>query len=206
MAALAGTAALLLALSLCAAPALAARASGTPGPRRPPPPAPDPASGWSFGEDNGREARWSRGISGAALRHRAVVREAAAMTASPDAAGQASHANPAGQAGHAAGRGRARVAQASPPGEELSPVVLSWERDTATWHPEASARIRQAGEVFSLHERHIVRAQARVGDRNASLSIGPEVILRDDNDRAIARDPHSPESAVGIGMRFRIGF
>lgn len=194
MAALAGTAALLLALSLCAAPALAARASGTPGPRRPPPPAPDPASGWSFGEDNGREARWSRGISGAALRHRAVVREAAAMTASPDAASQA------------AGRGRARAAQASPPGEALSPVVLSWERDTATWHPEASARIRQAGEVFSLHERHIVRAQARVGDRNASLSIGPEVILRDDNDRAIAKDPHSPESAVGIGMRFWIGF
>ena len=199
---------LLVALALCAAPAIAARGGpDKPGLRRQPPP--DPASGWAFGVDEEQAVRWRRGISGADLQHKAVAGAAkptaVAAGTRKGAPASISSVHERGHGGRGHGRARARAAEPVPDGD-VSGVVLSWERDTATWHPEASARIRQAGEVFSLHQRHIVRAQARAGDRNASVSIGPEVILRDDNDRSVAKDPHSPESAVGFGMRFHVGF
>ncbi len=189
----------LLALALCVAPAVcAARTPGKAGLRRPsPPPAGASASGWTFGADEAQTARWRQGISGAELQHQAV-----------SGAGRRSGVSGAtARAGKRADDGKkSAMAAAAPSGGDRSGVYLSWERDITTWQPETPTRIRQAGEVFSLHQRHIVRAQARAGDKNASVSVGPEVILKDDNDKAVAKDPHSPDSAVGFGMHFMLGF
>lgn len=186
----------LLALALCAAPVVcAARTPGKAGLRRPsPPPAGASASGWAFGADEAQTARWRQGISGAELQHQAV-------------AGAGRRSDATARAGKRADDGKKSVtAAAAASGGDRSGVYLSWERDITTWQPETPTRIRQAGEVFSLHQRHIVRAQARAGDKNASVSVGPEVILKDDNDKAVAKDPHSPDSAVGFGMHFMLGF
>ena len=189
----------LLAAAIWTAPVFcAARSTDKPALRRPLPAAgktvkPD-APGWAFGSDT-QAARWQRGISGAELRHKAVVVKG--KTAAP--AARAGGEKPAGDSG------RVRSAGAGPD-QPTSGVALSWERDITTWQPEAPTKIRQAGEVFSLHQRHIVRAQARAGDKNASVSVGPEFILKDDRGNAVAKDPHSPDSAVGFGMQFMMGF
>lgn len=149
-------------------------------------------SGWAFGVDT-QAARWRQGISGAELQHKAV-------------AGRGRTSAVASQTGDAGRGDDGRVRSSSGPDRVSSGVALSWERDITTWQPETPTRIRQAGEVFSLHQRHIVRAQARAGDRNASVSVGPEVIIKDDNEKALAKDPHSPDSAIGFGMRFMVGF
>ena len=190
----------LVAAAIWAAPVFcAARPTDRAALRRPLPAAgkmanPD-VSGWTFGAD-AQSSRWRRGISGAELQHKAVVVKGKMAAAS---AAKTSGEKPAGDSG------RVRSASAGPD-QPMSGVALSWERDITTWQPETPTKIRQAGEVFSLHQRHIVRAQARAGDRNASVSVGPEFILKDDRENALARDPHNPDSAVGVGMQFMIGF
>lgn len=179
-----------LAALLCLAPALcAARTSDKAGPRR------VQASGkhgWTFSTDAAQARRWQKGISGAELQHKAVAGAADRNTA---ASSVAATRKSSGGTSSAAGTGSSR-----------SGLAVSWERDIATWQVETPSKLRQAGETFSLRERHIVRAQAQAGSDNAFVSIGPEVILKNDDDRALAKDTNSPESAVGFGMRFMLGF
>lgn len=189
----------LLAAAIWAAPAFcAARSTDKAALRRPLPAAgktvkPD-ASGWTFGAD-AQSARWRQGICGTELQHKAVVRGKTA--AAPALKAKRKKVNGDSGSVRSAGAG---------PDQPISGVALSWERDITTWQPETPTKIRQAGEVFSLHQRHIVRAQARAGDRNASVSVGPEFILKDDRENALAKDPHTPDSTVGFGMQFMLGF
>lgn len=190
----------LLAAVIWAAPAFcAARSTDKTALRRPLPAAgktltPD-ASGWTFGTDV-QSARWRQGISGAELQHKAVVVKGKAAAAS---AAKANRKKAAGNSGSVRSAGDG-------PDQPTSGVALSWERDITTWQPETPTKIRQAGEVFSLHQRHIVRAQARAGDKDASVSVGPEFILKDDRENALAKEPHVPDSTVGFGMQFMMGF
>lgn len=190
----------LLAAAIWAAPVFcAARATDKTVLRRPLPVAgktltPD-VSGWTFGTD-AQSARWRQGISGAELQHKAVVARGKAAAASAEKANRKKDAGDRGSV-RSAGDG---------PGQPSSGVALSWERDITTWQPETPTKIRQAGEVFSLHQRHIVRAQARAGDKDASVSVGPEFILKDDRENALAKEPHVPDSTVGFGMQFMMGF
>lgn len=189
----------LLAAAIWAVPVFcAARSTDKTALRRPLPVAgkmlqPD-ASGWTFGAD-AQSARWRRGISGAELQHKAVIKGKKAAASAVKA--NRKKANGDGGSVRSAGAG---------PEQSMSGVAVSWERDITTWQPETPTRIRQAGEVFSLHQRHIVRAQARAGDRNASVSVGPEFILKDERENALAKDPHIPDSTVGVGMQFMVGF
>ena len=153
------------------------------------------ASGWAFGAD-AQSSRWRRGISGAELQHKAVVVKGKTAAASAVKANRK-------KTNDDSERARSTVGESDRP---TSGVALSWERDITTWQPETPTKIRQAGEVFSLHQRHIVRAQARAGDRNASVSVGPEFILKDDRENALAKEPHTPDSTVGFGMQFMVGF
>lgn len=190
----------LLAAAIWAAPVFcAARSTDKTALRRPLPAAgktlkPD-ASGWTFGAES-QSARWRQGISGAELQHKAVVVKGKTAAAPVAKAGRKKANGDSGSI-HSAGGGAE---------QPTSGVVLSWERDITTWQPETPTKIRQAGEVFSLHQRHIVRAQARAGDRNASVSVGPEFILKDERENALAKDPHIPDSTVGFGMQFMLGF
>lgn len=195
-----GLLSVLLAVMLWAAPVFcAARATDKTPLRRPLPAAGKTAkadaSGWTFGAD-AQAVRWRQGGSGAELQHKAVAGKRKTVAA------------PAAKAGREKADGGSRRVRSGDagPDQTSSGIALSWERDVTTWQPETPTRIRQAGEVFSLHQRHIVRAQARAGDRNASVSVGPEFILKDDKESALAKDPHSPDSTVGVGMQFMIGF
>lgn len=197
----------LLALSLCVAPVFgAARTPDKTGLRRQAPSARGAtvpgSSRWAFGKDEGQTLRWRQGISGAELQHKAVVGREKAPAGSGAAAKSGNRLAAAPLPGHG---GKSAAADVDSGGDK-SGVYLSWERDITTWQPETPAGARRAGEVFSLHQRHIVRAQARAVNKNASVSVGPEVILKDDNDKAVAKDPHSPDSAVGFGMHFMVGF
>lgn len=190
----------LLAAAIWTAPVFcAARSTDKTALRRPLPAAgktvkPD-ASGWTFGAD-AQSARWRQGISGAVLQHKAVVVKGK-TAAAPAVKANRKKMNDDSE------RARSAVGESDRP---TSGVALSWERDITTWQPETPTKIRQAGEVFSLHQRHIVRAQARAGDRNASVSVGPEFILKDEKENALAKDPHVPDSTVGFGMQFMVGF
>lgn len=194
----------LLAAAIWAAPVFcAARSPDKTALRRPQPAAgatlkPD-AAGWTFGAD-AQSSRWRQGISGAELQHKAVVARG------KKAAAPATKAGGAKSGGVRPGDNGGVRSAGDGPDQPTSGVALSWERDITTWQPEAPTKIRQAGEIFSLHQRHIVRAQARAGDKNASVSVGPEFILKDDRENALAKDPHIPESTVGFGMQFMMGF
>lgn len=150
------------------------------------------ASGcWSFGRAPGEDARWQKGISGGSLPGRAV-------------------GGAAGKGAVADGRkkGREETPRAGKKhGEAGGGVMLSWEEDKTAWRADATRRPSRSDELFALHNHHVLRAQAYVGDDNARLGVGPQAIIKSgDADDALAKERNSPDSAVGFGMQFRIGF
>lgn len=146
---------------------------------------------WSFGHAPDGDARWQKGISGGSLPRRAV--------------------GGAGGRGAAAG-GRQKGREERPPAGRTHEgaeggVHLSWEEEKTAWRAEAARQTPRTDELFALHNHHVLRAQAYVGDENARLGVGPQAIIKGgDSESALAKDRHSPDSAVGFGMQFRIGF
>jgi hypothetical protein len=57
-----------------------------------------------------------------------------------------------------------------------------------------------------MQSRHVVRAYADVdaGD-DLNVSVGPELILKDEQRERTAANKQ-PDSALGMGMQFKLGF
>lgn len=147
------------------------------------------APAWAF--DNGTHSReaWRDGKSTSELKKRAVGEEPAKENSVNTASGISS-----------------ALKTAESKGERKNGLAVSVGQDESAWRKKSQLEPESADENVPMQSRHVVRAYADVdaGD-NLNVRVGPELILRDDQrDRAGANK--QPDSALGMGMQFKLGF
>ena len=83
---------------------------------------------------------------------------------------------------------------------------VSWEREKSGWRNDANAR-RTPDEYVPVESRHHVRAYADVdASEDLNISVGPELIVKDSQANPYSGKSEQPDSAVGMGMQFQLGF
>ena len=147
------------------------------------------APAWAFdGGTHSREA-WSGGASTSDLQKRAVGEEAAKDNSVNTASGINSALN-----------------TADAKSERKNGLAVSVGQDESAWRKKSQMEPETADENIPMQSRHVVRAFADVdaGD-NLNVRVGPELILKDEQ-RERAGANKQPESALGMGMQFKLGF
>lgn len=143
---------------------------------------------WAFGGGEQSREAWRGGASTGDLQKRAVGAEASKSKTVNTASGIDSALN---------------ATEGKTPQSGLG---LSVGQDESQWRRKSSAEIEAPDENLPMQSRHVVRAYADVdaGD-DLNISLGPELILKDEQrERAAANK--QPESALGMGMRFKLDF
>ena len=81
------------------------------------------------------------------------------------------------------------------------------ENEVSTWRERQPAERARPDECPPLEKRHVVRAFADVeaGD-DLSISVGPELILKEEQNRERNAGNNQPDSALGLGMQFKFDF
>ena len=147
------------------------------------------APAWAF--DSGTHSRepWQGGASTSDLQKRAVGEEAAKDNSVNTASGINSALNTA----------NAKT-------ERKNGLAVSVGQDESAWRKKSQMEPETADENIPMQSRHVVRAFADVdaGD-NLNVRVGPELILKDEQ-RERAGANKQPESALGMGMQFKLGF
>ena len=89
--------------------------------------------------------------------------------------------------------------------EHKNGMGVSVKQDDSAWRPKGQHEI-EADENLPMQSRHVLRAYADVdaGD-DLSIKVGPELILKDEQ-RERASANKQPESALGLGMQFKLDF
>ena len=83
---------------------------------------------------------------------------------------------------------------------------VSWEREKSGWRTDANAK-RTPDEYVPVESRHHVRAYAGVeAGEDLNISVGPELIVRDSQTTPYSGKSEQPDSSVGMGMQFQLGF
>lgn len=84
---------------------------------------------------------------------------------------------------------------------------ISLKEETSSWKTTPEARNIHPDENIYRDRKHIVRAFADVqaGD-DFSISVGPELILKDEQPTEESATENQPDSALGLGMRFKYDF
>lgn len=84
-------------------------------------------------------------------------------------------------------------------------VGMSMDNQASAWKVEPGAM--RADEFRPRDTRHVVRAYADVKSGNGlDVKLGPELILRDQSKGIEAAHEDQPDSALGVGMRFKYDF
>lgn len=150
---------------------------------------------WAFGQSDARkEALWENGVGGETLQHRATGAkkgDAVGNTASIEASLQR----------EAARRKKDEERQ------KRGALGMSLDTDESVWRPETPNMPGRPDESLSIgSSRHTVRAFGGVQSDDLSITVGPEITVKDrDNQGHFARSDE-PESSVGMGMRFSLDF
>ena len=147
------------------------------------------APAWAFdGGGQSREA-WREGTSSGELKKRAVGEEAAKDKAVNTESGINS-----------------ALKTANAQTERKNGLAVSVGQDESAWRKKSQLEPETADENIPMQSRHVVRAYADVdaGD-NLNVRVGPELILKDEQ-RERAGANKQPESALGMGMQFKLGF
>lgn len=86
-----------------------------------------------------------------------------------------------------------------------SALALSVDDESSSWR-EPGPGCLNPDENLSMESRHVVRAYAdtAVGD-DLSIGLGPELILRNEQ-RERPSSSKQPDSALGLGMQFKLDF
>ena len=89
--------------------------------------------------------------------------------------------------------------------EHKSGMAVSVGQEDSAWRKKGQHEL-EADENVPMQSRHVVRAYADVdaGD-DLSIKVGPELILKDEQ-RERANANKQPESALGLGMQFKLDF
>lgn len=186
-----------------------------------------PASGalhgqpWAFGQSSDRkDALWQRGVPAQSLKRRAV-RGAAPQpgrqrAARGDARGRTSPPPQTVERGGAmntdSGIERAlsdaEGGAASRSGQtQRAGLGMSMANETSTWCVTPGRDALQPDETRARDSRHVLRAFAGVEPSDdLSIHVGPELILKDEQHSAESAGASQPDSALGLGMQFKLDF
>lgn len=151
---------------------------------------------WAFGQSAAREdALWKKGVEGETLRHRATGGRQAAPAVGNTASIEAS---------------LKREADRQKKDEERrrrGGLGVSLDTDDSVWRPQTPTAPGKPDETLSIgSSRHTLRAFGDVRSDDLSISVGPEITVKDrESGNHFARSDE-PDSAVGMGMRFSLDF
>lgn len=183
---------------------------------------------WAFGQSEDRKAAlWRRGVPVQSLSKRAVtgvnLQGAKASGEEKKVSGKALVSKAAkgkGVMNTGGGINRAvATARSGPsaagntlpsPGKSAKPkgaVGVSMQDSTSTWNVTPMRESMRPDEVKARDRHHVLRAFAGVssGD-NLSISVGPELTLKDEQNCAESAGASQPDSALGLGMQFKLDF
>lgn len=175
--------ALLLALALLSAPCPALGAGAPPAPVSPERNAPAGGHAFSFGQSPDRRSPlWTRGMGAASLAPKARAAQNGASKAIEKALDDA-----------------AKSRQPGGFGVSMKKDARTWARQPLQVHPD---------EKLNLDSRHVVRAFADLeSGPDFSVTVGPELILKDEyNTMSRTSNSDQPDSALGLGMNFKLDF
>lgn len=180
---------------------------------------------WAFGQSEDRKAAiWRRGVPAQSLKQKAVTGAGATtpkdMTAPRDAGGKSAVAKVlpgkgAVDTGDAIERALSAAQAASGAEEAKAPaghkpkgsLGLSMKNSTTTWNVTPMREAMRPDEVLVRDRRHVVRAFADVEPtEDLSIRVGPELILKDEQHGAESAGSSQPDSALGLGMQFKLDF
>lgn len=143
---------------------------------------------WAFGQSSQRnDAIWHKGVDGATVSKKAVPqsrpRDDAADTS----------------------RGIGRALEEA--GNAHSKLGMSMDNETGTWKVTPDQKKLHPDEYIYRDKRHVVRAFADVdtGD-GLNISVGPELHIKDEAHGEGAATEDQPDSAFGVGMKFKYDF
>lgn len=169
---------------------------------------------WAFGASEDRKAAiWQRGVPAKILKQRAV--SSAAKGAFGGVTAPRKDRAAAGAMNTGAGIDRALSTARSGAGTQDAArgarpkggLGLSMENETTTWNVTPMRESVRPDEVLARDSRHVVRAFADMEPTDdLSISVGPELILKDEQRGAESAGGSQPDSALGLGMQFKLDF
>ena len=147
------------------------------------------APAWAFGSASQSREAWREGASTSDLQNRAVGDEAPKDNSINTASGINS-----------------ALKSANAKNERKNGLALSVGQEESGWRKKSQLEPESADENVPMQSRHVVRAYADVdaGD-DLNVSVGPELILKDEQRERTAANKQ-PDSALGMGMQFKLGF
>lgn len=86
-------------------------------------------------------------------------------------------------------------------------VGMSMANESSAWKVSPEQKKMRPDETMFRDRRHVVRAYAGVkaGD-NLDISVGPELILKDEQHGDETANESQPDSQLGVGMQFKLDF
>ncbi|MDE5833639.1 MAG: hypothetical protein K2H64_11820 [Desulfovibrio sp.] len=143
---------------------------------------------WSFGQSMDRgEAIWQKGVGASEIKQKAL---------------------PPGQRGAVDTRkGIDRAVNDAIKGEPRSKLRLSMEKEESRWKAAPSRNSPRVDEDMGRERKRVFRAYADVqGGEDWSVTVGPELILKDEQYGDSSASSSEPDSAWGVGMKFKYDF
>ncbi|MBD5417962.1 MAG: hypothetical protein HDR50_10005 [Desulfovibrio sp.] len=84
---------------------------------------------------------------------------------------------------------------------------MSMKNSTTTWNVTPMREAMRPDEVLVRDRHHVLRAFADVEPtEDLSIRVGPELILKDEQHGAESAGSSQPDSALGLGMQFKLDF
>lgn len=141
---------------------------------------------WSFGQSPERHNDlWHKGVNAKAVKQRALPPKA--QKEAVDTSG-----------------GIKKALNEASKGTE-SGVGLSMDNRSSTW--KTAPNEMRADELRPRDRQHVVRAFADVkANEDLDISIGPELILRDERVGEESAHEKQPDTSLGLGMQFKYDF
>lgn len=168
---------------------------------------------WAFGASEDRKsALWQRGVPATSLKRRAVssaARGAFGGAAAPrkDQAAGAMDTGRGIDRALSTARSRTDSREGTRGARPKGGLGLRMENETTTWNVTPMRESVRPDEVLARDSRHVVRAFADVEPtEDLSISVGPELILKDEQRGAESAGGSQPDSALGLGMQFKLDF
>lgn len=143
---------------------------------------------WAFGQSEMRnDAIWHRGVDGDLVTKKTEPNQ------------KKDSANTAGGINSALDQAEKNSLRGS--------VGMSMNNESSSWKVAPEQKRLHPDETMFRDRRHVVRAYAGVkAGENLDISVGPELILKDEQHGSETANESQPDSQLGVGMRFKLDF
>lgn len=142
---------------------------------------------WAFGQSMTRkDAIWHNGVAG-----EQVLKKGASSSARKQDTRESND--------HALENPKKNIIQGS--------LGVSMSNESSSWKVSPQQKNIHADERIFRDKKHVLRAfgNVKAGD-NLNISVGPELILKDEQHGEESATENQPDSSLGIGMKFKLDF